>query len=124
MENFVPFPWFAKNPFDGGVQAAHRDKVFALISVRRELAAGNNWKVIPRHPLANAEIELLDYRIGFATIDWEMMSRREYQEPNCKSVCMAECLAPSTVSASMFFSIYVRNGQLEQQARAWMNQQK
>lgn len=124
LENFVPFHWFARNPFDGGVQTAHRDKAFALISVRRELAARNNWKVIPRHPLANAAIELLDYPSGFATIDWETMNRREYQEPNCKSVCMAECLAPGAVPASMFFSIYVCNAQLEQQARAWMNQQK
>lgn len=124
LENFVPFHWFAKNPFDGGVQAAHRDKAFSLISVRRELAAENNWKVISRHPLADAAIELLDYRIGFATIDWEMMNRRAYQEPNCKSVCMAECLAPGAVSASMFFSIYVRNAELEQRARAWANQQE
>lgn len=122
LEKLVPFHWFAKNPFARGVQAAHRDKAFALISVHRELAAKENWKVIPRHPLANAEIELLDYQSGLATIDWETMNRREYQEPNCKSVCMAECLAPGTVPAKMFFSIYVRNAELEQRARAWANQ--
>lgn len=124
LENFVPFHWFTKNPFEGSVQATHRDKAFALITVRREVAAKYNWKVIPRHPLANSEIELLDYKLGFDSIDWEMMNRREYHEPNCKSVCMAECLSPNTVPVSMFFNIYVRNVELEHQARALANQQK
>ncbi|BCO26296.1 hypothetical protein MIZ03_1176 [Rhodoferax lithotrophicus] len=124
LENCVPFHWFVKNPFDGSVQTAHRNKPFALICVRREVAARNNWSVIPRHPLANAEIELLNYEAGFAAIDWETMNKRDYHDSNCKSVCMAECLAPGTVPVSQFCNIYVRTSELEKKARAWATQQK
>jgi hypothetical protein len=124
LENFVPFHWFARNPFDGSVQTAHKDKAFVLITVQRALAATQNWKIVPRHPLANDEIELQDYTTGFADIDWETMNRREYHDPNCKSVCMAECLAPDFVPVSQFFNIYVRNSELEQQARVLANQHR
>jgi len=121
LEDFVPFHWFALNPFDGSVQTAHRGDAFALITVRRELASRNGWKVIARHPLANGDIELLDYAPGFAAIDWETMNRREYRDPNCKNVCMAECLAPGPVPTNQFFCIYVRDNALERQARIWAN---
>ena len=123
LEGYVPFHWFVNNPFDGIVQKTHKDTPFALIAVRRELAARKNWKILPRHPLANSEMELLDYAAGFEAIDWETMNQRDYRDPNCKSVCMAECLAPSTVPASQFFAIYVRNEALEQKIRMWANRQ-
>lgn len=51
LEDQVPFHFFGRNPFDGGVQVANPDKNFVLITVTRALAGNNNWKVIPRHPL-------------------------------------------------------------------------
>jgi hypothetical protein len=107
LENYVPFHWFARNPFDGRVQADRPDDLFALITIRRTFAASHNWKIIPRHPLAAANIDLMDYEPGFAAIDWEAMDRREYLDPHSKSVCMAECLSPTPVSPENFFSIYV-----------------
>lgn len=61
LENFVPFHWFAGNPFDGRVQIDNRNRRFVMITVRRAIAARENWKILPRHPLANGELELLDY---------------------------------------------------------------
>jgi hypothetical protein len=107
LENYVPFHWFARNPFDGRVQADRPKDVFVLICVKRTLAAARNWKVIPRHPLASGNIELMDYANGFAAIDWEMMNHRDYHDPYCKSVCMAECLSPTTVSRNDFSNIFV-----------------
>lgn len=121
LEGHVPFHWFVNNPFDGIVQKTHKETPFALIAVRRDLAARENWKILPRHPLANSEIELLDYAVGFEAIDWETMNQRDYHDPNCKSVCMAECLAPGAVPVSQFFAIYVRNEAFERKIRAWAN---
>lgn len=123
LEGYVPFHWFVNNPFDGIVQKTHKDTPFALIAVKRELAARKSWKILPRHPLASGEMELLDYAAGFEAIDWETMNQREYRDPNCKSVCMAECLAPGSVPVSQFFAIYVRNVGLEQKIRTWANRQ-
>lgn len=121
LEGFVPFHWFARNPFDGIVQKKHKGTPFALITVHRSVAAKNDWKILPRHPLAHDQMELLDYASGLEAIDWETMNRRDYHDPNCKSVCMAECLAPGTVAASLFSSIYVPNMEVERKVRTWVN---
>lgn len=107
LEKYVPFHWFAKNPFDGRVQMDRSDEVFVLISVFRALAKRENWKIVPCHPLAGADIELLDYADGFDAIDWEAMNRRDYGDPCSKSVCMAECLSPRIVSPDEFSRIFV-----------------
>ncbi|WP_395668003.1 DarT ssDNA thymidine ADP-ribosyltransferase family protein [Rhodoferax sp.] len=121
LEGYVPFHWFVNNPFDGIVQKTHKDTPFALIAAKRELAAKKNWKILPRHPLASGEMELLDYAEGFEAIDWQKMNQRDYRDPVCKSVCMAECLAPSTVPVSQFFAIYVRDTTIERKVRTWAN---
>ena len=113
LENYVPFHWFSRNPFDGGVQAVWPDEYFVLITVRRALAKAQNWKVIPRHPLGKEDIKVMDYQDGFEAIDWEVMNRRAYHDTDCKSVCMAECLSPGPVLASSFFRVYVPNEEVE-----------
>lgn len=113
LENYVPFHWFSRNPFDGGVQAARTDEFFILVTVRRALAKAQNWRVIPRHPLANDDIKVMDYQKGFDAIDWAIMNQRTYHDTHCKSVCMAECLSPHPVPVSSFFRIYVSNEEVE-----------
>lgn len=107
LEKLVPFHFFSRNPFDGRVQADHPNEPFALISINRSLARSRNWKIIPRHPLASSDIELMDYENGFESIDWKTMNSRDYHDVNCKSVCMAECLAPGTVKPGDFARIFV-----------------
>ncbi|AIL59809.1 DarT ssDNA thymidine ADP-ribosyltransferase family protein [Pseudomonas alkylphenolica] len=113
LEHYVPFHWFAANPFDGRVQLHSPDTTFVLISVYRTFANQNGWKVIPRHPLANDAIQLLDYDEGFEAIEWDVMSERNYQDPHCKSVCMAECLSPEVVLPNNFSRIYVSSDEVE-----------
>lgn len=113
LENYVPFHWFARNPFDGRVQKDRPQDKFVLISVRRSLARGRGWKIIPRHPLANEDIQLYDYDEGFDEIDWDVMDRRNYKDALGKSVCMAECLSPTIVSIEDFFCLYVPTEDIE-----------
>lgn len=107
LEEYVPFHFFARNPFDGGVQSAFPDKKFVLITVRRSQAEKLNWSIIPRHPLASENTVLLEYEEGMNAIDWEVMNQRDYHNDDCKSVCMAECLSPSDVQVNLFFKIFV-----------------
>ncbi|WP_211825332.1 DarT ssDNA thymidine ADP-ribosyltransferase family protein [Kistimonas asteriae] len=111
LADYVPFHFFARNPFDGNVQtsSSNTGKRFILIAVRRDMAQANGWKIIPRHPLAFPEPKIMDYDDGMNTIDWDAMEKRDYQEAHSKSVCMAECLSPSVVPVEKFFSIYVKD---------------
>lgn len=86
---------------------------FVLISVYRSFAKQNDWKIIPRHPLASDDIQIFNYNEGFETIDWELMSTRDYLNADCKSICMAECLSPNVVSPKDFFMIFVPNSEVE-----------
>jgi hypothetical protein len=122
LDRYVPFHWFAANPFDGRVQLSKPQSKFVLISVFRSFAKQNRWKIIPRHPLANDAIELLDYNEGFEAIDWELMNTRDYQDSECKSVCMAECLSPSVVAPKDFSRIYVPNNEVEELCTAKMRE--
>lgn len=108
LDQYVPFHFFAKNPFDYGVQRAHPDQDFVLVTVHRSYASANNWKIIPRHPLAEEGYEILDYVEGIKAIDWPLISQRNYDNRACKVACMAECLSPTTVPSKKIFGIYVK----------------
>ncbi|MCG9679726.1 DarT ssDNA thymidine ADP-ribosyltransferase family protein [Vibrio sp. Isolate24] len=108
LEQKVPFHFFANNPFDRCIQRSSPEKEFIFLTVRRTLAQGRNWSVIPRHPLATGEFTVLDYTPGVENIDWDKMNERDYDDQESKLTCMAECLAPSTVESDLLFSIFVR----------------
>ncbi|MEE4636438.1 DarT ssDNA thymidine ADP-ribosyltransferase family protein [Pseudomonas alliivorans] len=118
LDTYVPFHWFAANPFDGRVQRDRPTSKFVLISVFRTFAKENGWKVIPRHPLANEAIQLLEYDAGQDAIDWKLMDNRDYQHAECKSVCMAECLSPCIVAPKTFSRIYVPNEEVRKLCEA------
>lgn len=121
LEKLVPFHFFSGNPFDGRVQVDRPSEKFALIAISRSVAKARGWQIIPRHPLANENIELMSYEAGFLAIEWEVMNMRDYHDSDCKSVCMAECLAPGTVSVSDFFKIFVSCEQSQKTVEEQLN---
>ncbi|MCJ2374331.1 DarT ssDNA thymidine ADP-ribosyltransferase family protein [Pseudomonas sp. RGM 3321] len=100
-------------PAQGSVQRSRPDLQFAVITIHRNFALKNRWKIIPKHPLANHAIQLLDYAEGFEAINWAVMNVRDYHDAECKSVCMAECLSPNIVYPQDFFKIFVSNAEIE-----------
>ncbi len=114
LENYMPFHFFAKNPFDGIVQKNHPNEKFVLIAVYRSFAQNQKWKIIPCHPLSGNQIEIFEYEEGFNKINWELMNRRNYSDTDCKNTCMAECLSPTIVQAINFQSIVVSCSEAEQ----------
>lgn len=107
LNNLVPFHFFGANPFDGAVQIGHPDKKFVFITLRRVFAKENDFKILPRHPLSLDDCTLLDYDKGIEEINWELMEQRDYNNHECKEICMAECLSESKINAINFHTIYV-----------------
>jgi len=117
LEQYVPFHFFAKNPFDYGVQRTYPNKDFVLITVKRSVAKTNNWKIIPRHPLAEEGYEILDYDEGIDAIDWALINHKNYDDRACKVACMAECLSPSCVLTGTMHCIYVKTDEILEHAK-------
>lgn len=109
LDEFVPFHFFTKNPFDGSVQKNYPDIEFVLITVQRAFAEKQGWSIIPLHPLSNEKFELLSYKDGVQAVNWELMEQRDYSNRECKQACMAECLSPKPVLARDFHSVFVKN---------------
>jgi len=122
LENFVPFHFFARNPFDGRVQTDSPESKFILITITRAFAAQNNWKIVPKPPLADSDIELLEYEEGINVINWDKMNERDYSNDESKSVCMAECLSPEAVTPKCFHSIYVGTEESQQYVSGLLKQ--
>lgn len=108
LENLVPFHFYGGSPFDGRVQLDNQDKCFVLMTVWRADAKAKQWKIIPKHPLAGDDIELMEYDAGLAAIDWDKMNERDYLDADSKNACMAECLSEATVPSDLFHSFYVK----------------
>jgi len=113
LERHVPFHFFTKNPFDYAAVKGNRDKEFVLIALRRTIAKSRGWKIVTRHPLASSGVEVLGYDEGMQAINWDCMNQRDFDDDECKSICMAECLSPKPVSASDFLNISVKNIDLQ-----------
>ncbi|MDZ8053867.1 MAG: DarT ssDNA thymidine ADP-ribosyltransferase family protein [Aulosira sp. ZfuVER01] len=109
LTRYVPFHFFAKNPFDGRVQKNFPDKEFIYICVKRDFAKNNNFLIIPKHPRAMKSLILYEYLEGYQMIEWDIMDKRDYADDNCRHICMAECLSPKTISHSDFSHIFVRS---------------
>ncbi|WP_314918890.1 DarT ssDNA thymidine ADP-ribosyltransferase family protein [Pseudomonas helleri] len=118
LDAYVPFHWFAGNPFDGRVQRDRPKSKFVQITVYRSFAKSKGWKIIPHHPLADEKIELLSYDAGFDAINWDLMDARDYHNARSKRVCMAECLSPGVVHPRDFSRIYVPNNEVKQLCEA------
>lgn len=122
LEQYVPFHFFAKSPFDYGVQRSRPEQDFVLVTVRRTYAQANNWKIVPRHPLAEEGYEILDYNVGMDTIDWALIAQKDYENRACKVACMAECLSPADVPAEKIFSLYVKTPEVEKIVQDFANE--
>ena len=110
ISHLIPFHFFKNTPFAGVVQKAHSDKEFIYITIHRDLAQKNNFKIFPTHPKHMNPLKLYDYKEGFELINWELMNKRDYNDYECKEVCMAECVAPyKNIPAKAFHSIIVQS---------------
>lgn len=115
ISNLIPFHFFKGTPFAGVVQKNHSDKEFIYITLHRDLAKSNNFKIYPTHPKHMSPLKLYDYEEGLKIINWTLMNTRDYGNYECKEVCMAECVAPfEEIPASAFHSLIVKSAETKQ----------
>lgn len=94
LNGYIPFHFFHPTPFAGAVMKKYPG-TYVYIAVSRKYAAEHNFEIIPVHPMSEDEkyqIRKYPYVEGFNLIDWDTMNKRDYHDPHCKEVCMAECL--------------------------------
>lgn len=116
LSQYVPFHFYAKNPFDGAVCKEYGSHNMAIITIQRSLhnmdAFSDKFFIIPSHPLDTGGTELLPYDIGFNKIRWDILDRQEgrnYHDSEIRKACLAECLVSSIIPAGMFHMIFVQN---------------
>lgn len=108
LDEFVPFHFFAPTPFAGSIQIDHPDKKFCIITIDRNNARDVGALIIPKHPLHYKWVPL-PYDEWYASIDWEIMSSRDYDNHECKETCLAECIIKDSIDIKLIKFIYVRN---------------
>lgn len=113
LTQYIPFHFFARNPFDGRVQKNYPNKDFIYICISRDFAKKNNFKIIPRHPKSLKDLILYNYCDGYELIEWDIMDRRDYSDRDCRHICMAECLSPNLINPQNFTNVFVKNDDIK-----------
>lgn len=109
LDNFVPFHFHPRTPFDYRIRGDHPKESFVYIAVKREYAKSINAYIIPAHPLSSEKPEIFSYDEGIKKIDWETMEKKKSDAGYNPQVRMAECLFKSPLKAEVFSIIYVKN---------------
>lgn len=123
LAKFTPFHFFSSTPFAGSAQKANSNIEFIYITITRSIAKHNNFKIVPKHPL-NYDEEPLEWEDGMNSIDWELISDRDYSDHDCKEACMAECLFEGSVPAKFFHAIYVRTDKAKSEILTILEEEK
>lgn len=112
LSEYVPFHFFAGNPFDYGVCRTYGSENMVIITIYRSLAQTYDFPVITAHPL-NQFAQIYSYRDGISKIDWSVLDKeypeRDYNDNDIKQKCMAECIVPSKIPTNYFAMIFVYN---------------
>ncbi len=124
LDNYVPFHFHPYSAFDFAVKNNHPDKQFVYITITREFAKENGYKVEPQHPLSGAVAQpiLYDYEEGFAKIDWDAVAKPGNEDEHVRCSKMAECLSGNTVQAREFHTIFVPDEQAKNKIEALLRQ--
>lgn len=110
LSEYVPFHFFAKNPFDCGVCRTYGCENMAIIAINRAYAERMEAsRIITAHPL-NHSAQMYPYRQGIEQIDWNTLDLefpyRDYNNNDIKQKCMAECLIPDKIESFKWIFVY------------------
>ncbi len=113
LSEYVPFHFFAKNPFDGAVCSRFGAENMVIIAVPRILHESEALYIIPTHPLHQVTPEIYSYEEGFPLVRWNILDSeypiRDYHDPEIKNACMAECLIPRAIKPEEFSALFLPN---------------
>lgn len=109
LDKYVPFHFHPYTSFDIAVRNKYHQDDFIYITLKREYAKQNGFKILPQHPLSSVKVELFSYNEGFEKIDWNTMHELGTENEYKKNVKMAECLTDAIIPFNSFMSIYVKD---------------
>lgn len=127
LSQYVLFHFYAKNPFDCAVCKRFGAENMVLIAIDRELAKRNDFFIIPSHPLDRNEPQFYSYDEGFSKIEWDILDdseNRDYNIPEVKKACMAECVMKYTIPCEAFHFVYVYDECVKERICAMNNSEK
>ena len=107
LARYVPFHFFARNPYDGAVCKNFGSENMAIIAIWRPQKPFEGYYIIPNHPLSGKP-EFLPYQDGFEKIRWDLIDTRDYLNDETKQMCMAECDVDHPIAPQDFAFIYVK----------------
>lgn len=111
LSNYVPFHFYAKNPFDGAVCKKYGSENMVIITIHRDLYKKNDFLIIPSHPLDRSDPDIFPYEEGFNLIKWDILDgdSRDYHDPEIKKACMAECDVRYRIRPDVFSFVYIHD---------------
>lgn len=89
LDEYIPFHFHPYSAFDVAVKKTHAGEEMIYICITRSLARYNNFRILPKHPLALEECQLYDYDKGFEMIDWYILTRVGQNDENARQIKMA-----------------------------------
>ena len=107
LDGYIPFHFHPYSAFDVAVKKTHVGEEMIYICITRSLARRNNFRILPKHPLALEECQLYNYDEGFEMIDWDILTRVGQNDEDARQIKMAECLSPLVIPVDAFQCIYV-----------------
>lgn len=117
LSNYVLFHFYAKNPFDCAVCRKYGSENMVIITLPRKFHEKNTFYIIPSHPLDSDKPDIYNYEDGFSRIRWDILDRetgRDYNDPEIRKACMAECVMKYTIPVEAFYSLFVLNESVKQ----------
>lgn len=110
LQEYIPFHFHPYSAFDVAVKNQYNNEEFIYITIQREWAKSQKFKILPIHPLTQTDsFQLYDYDEGFKQIDWETMHSIGNDTNYKKQVKMAECVTREVIQTKNFHCIYVKN---------------
>ena len=122
LDGYIPFHFHPYSAFDVAVKKTHVGEEMIYICITRILARRNNFRILPKHPLALEECQLYNYDEGFEMIDWDILTRVGQNDEDARQIKMAECLSPLVIPVDAFQCIYVSSKETENKVADMLKQ--
>lgn len=117
LDRYIPFHFHPYSAFDVAVKKSQPNDKFVYVTIKREWAASQNFKILTRHPLSQEDCKLYDYSEGFSKIDWDTMEKVGADDTYSKNVKMAECLSENPIFAASIHCVYVPDELIEKRVK-------
>ena len=80
---------------------SHVNDTLLYICISRKFAQEHDFKILPKHPLAEENFTIYDYNEGLSKIDWDTMMEVGNYSKEAKNIKMAEVLCSDKINQKL-----------------------